>query len=202
MTFSTSTTSSSSSSSSPSQAEKVIPQYHPLNSLKLSIFPRNRDHGGQEDQERHTLLLNNEHDEEKFDSLSCSPSPCPTTSLHRLNSFTDSDSPHDPSSSTKNEFSAFKFAAQAAPSLLLSVTGGALTGQLLETAQSWPAFVRLPELYILLPILMNLKGNLEMNLTTRLSTSVSPTWFSRDLSPILDLETDGLFDDFSLFLNE
>lgn len=74
---------------------------------------------------------------------------------------------------TINEFSVWKFGAQALPSLLLSIIGGTLTGELLETAHTWPAFVRVPELYILLPILMNLKGNLEMNLTARLSTNVS-----------------------------
>ncbi|KAH9810948.1 hypothetical protein DFH28DRAFT_1033125 [Melampsora americana] len=81
-------------------------------------------------------------------------------------------SSQDPSGTT-NEFSVWKFAAQALPPLLLSIIGGALTGELLETAQTWSAFVRVPELYILLPILMNLKGNLEMNLTARLSTNAN-----------------------------
>lgn len=36
----------------------------------------------------------------------------------------------------------------------------------------WDVFVKTSELFILLPILLNLKGNLEMNLAARFSTSV------------------------------
>ena len=39
--------------------------------------------------------------------------------------------------------------------------------------QTWPVFLRVEELFILVPILLNLKGNLEMNLAARFSTSVS-----------------------------
>ena len=38
--------------------------------------------------------------------------------------------------------------------------------------QEWTAFKEVPELFILVPILFNLKGNLEMNLASRLSTAV------------------------------
>lgn len=38
--------------------------------------------------------------------------------------------------------------------------------------QHWDVFIRIPELFILVPVLLNLKGNLEMNLAARLSTSV------------------------------
>ena len=38
--------------------------------------------------------------------------------------------------------------------------------------QTWPVFLRVEELFILVPILLNLKGNLEMNLAARFSTSV------------------------------
>lgn len=37
----------------------------------------------------------------------------------------------------------------------------------------WDVFLKTTELFILLPILLNLKGNLEMNLAARFSTSVS-----------------------------
>lgn len=40
--------------------------------------------------------------------------------------------------------------------------------------QSWRVFIRVEELFILVPILLNLKGNLEMNLASRFSTSVRP----------------------------
>lgn len=39
--------------------------------------------------------------------------------------------------------------------------------------QHWDVFLKTTELFILLPILLNLKGNLEMNLAARFSTSVS-----------------------------
>ncbi|KAF7728310.1 hypothetical protein EC973_006251 [Apophysomyces ossiformis] len=39
--------------------------------------------------------------------------------------------------------------------------------------EHWDIFVRMPELFILLPILLNLKGNLEMNLAARFSTSAN-----------------------------
>ncbi|POW22346.1 hypothetical protein PSHT_01440 [Puccinia striiformis] len=70
-------------------------------------------------------------------------------------------------------FSVLTLLIQTLPSLLVSVLGGILTGLLLEHVQDWTAFVRVPELYILLPVLMNLKGNLEMNLAARLSTSAN-----------------------------
>ena len=38
--------------------------------------------------------------------------------------------------------------------------------------QYWPVFTRVTELFVLVPVLLNLKGNLEMNLASRLSTSV------------------------------
>lgn len=70
-------------------------------------------------------------------------------------------------------FSVRTLVLQTLPSLLFSVLGGVLTGQLLQHVHDWVAFVRVPELYILLPVLMNLKGNLEMNLAVRLSTSAN-----------------------------
>lgn len=82
---------------------------------------------------------------------------------------------------------------QTLPILLLSLMGALLTGELLATlqvsrqclltvtraalivisAQNWSVFIRVEELFILVPILLNLKGNLEMNLASRFSTSVS-----------------------------
>ncbi|KAA1071721.1 hypothetical protein PGT21_017492 [Puccinia graminis f. sp. tritici] len=70
-------------------------------------------------------------------------------------------------------FSVTTLVLQTLPSLILSVLGGCLTGLLLHHVQDWDAFTRVPELYILLPVLMNLKGNLEMNLAARLSTSAN-----------------------------
>ncbi|KAM0792201.1 hypothetical protein ACM66B_004898 [Microbotryomycetes sp. NB124-2] len=59
------------------------------------------------------------------------------------------------------------------PILLLSLVGAIVTGMLLDKMQSWRVFVRIEELFILVPILLNLKGNLEMNLAARFSTSAN-----------------------------
>ncbi|GAA5863909.1 hypothetical protein JCM1840_005818 [Sporobolomyces johnsonii] len=59
------------------------------------------------------------------------------------------------------------------PVLLLSMVGAILTGELLQRLQGWRVFIRIEELFILVPILLNLKGNLEMNLAARFSTSAN-----------------------------
>jgi hypothetical protein len=61
---------------------------------------------------------------------------------------------------------------QSTPSLLFAVLGSVMTGVVFDQVQFWPAFVKIRELFILVPILLNLKGCLEMNLASRLSTSV------------------------------
>ena len=42
-----------------------------------------------------------------------------------------------------------------------------------QLEQTWTSFQRVPELFILVPILLNLKGNIEMNLAARFSTSAN-----------------------------
>lgn len=64
-----------------------------------------------------------------------------------------------------------KLAVQALPSLIISVIGLVLAGDLMDEFQHWDVFLKTTELFILLPILLNLKGNLEMNLAARFSTS-------------------------------
>ncbi|KAK4058889.1 hypothetical protein OIO90_000335 [Microbotryomycetes sp. JL221] len=59
------------------------------------------------------------------------------------------------------------------PILLLALVGAVVTGMLLDKMQSWRVFIRVEELFILVPILLNLKGNLEMNLAARFSTSAN-----------------------------
>ncbi|CAG8473297.1 19625_t:CDS:10, partial [Gigaspora rosea] len=61
-------------------------------------------------------------------------------------------------------------AVETIPPILISVIGLILAGWLFDTVQSWPVYTNVPELYILVPVLLNLKGNLEMNLASRLST--------------------------------
>nr|CAG8448382.1 11392_t:CDS:10 [Entrophospora candida] len=64
-------------------------------------------------------------------------------------------------------------AFEAMPPLIISVAGLMLAGWLLDVVQHWPVFNKIPELFILVPVLLNLKGNLEMNLASRLSTSAN-----------------------------
>ncbi|RHZ61844.1 hypothetical protein Glove_345g24 [Diversispora epigaea] len=64
-------------------------------------------------------------------------------------------------------------AFEAMPPLIISVAGLMFAGWLLDLVQHWPVFNKVPELFILVPVLLNLKGNLEMNLASRLSTSAN-----------------------------
>ncbi|KAG8794050.1 hypothetical protein FRC17_008343, partial [Serendipita sp. 399] len=57
------------------------------------------------------------------------------------------------------------------PTLMFALIGTFLTGELLELLTTWEAFKAINELFILVPMLLNLKGNLEMNLSARLSTA-------------------------------
>lgn len=62
---------------------------------------------------------------------------------------------------------------QATPSLLLNLVGEIFTGELLEHLARWRVFRRVDELFILVPMIGNLKGNLEMCLSARLGTSAN-----------------------------
>ncbi|CAO3659660.1 unnamed protein product [Umbelopsis vinacea] len=73
---------------------------------------------------------------------------------------------------TSND-NADRLAWQALPSVLVSIAGLIAAGELLDVYLHWDVFIRIPELFILVPVLLNLKGNLEMNLAARLSTSAN-----------------------------
>ncbi|KAG0332981.1 hypothetical protein BG004_001016 [Podila humilis] len=60
---------------------------------------------------------------------------------------------------------------QALTTLVIAVSGLICAGWLLDVIQHWQVFIDISELIILIPILLNLKGNLEMNLASRLSTA-------------------------------
>lgn len=62
---------------------------------------------------------------------------------------------------------------EAVPSLLFSLFGLILAGVLLDKIQHWDLFIEVSELIILVPVLLNLKGNLEMNMATRVSTAAN-----------------------------
>ncbi|KAI8070520.1 hypothetical protein BC940DRAFT_317832 [Gongronella butleri] len=62
---------------------------------------------------------------------------------------------------------------QSLPSLIISLVGLIVAGVLMDEYQHWQVFANTSELFILLPILLNLKGNLEMILASRFSTSAN-----------------------------
>jgi solute carrier family 41 len=64
----------------------------------------------------------------------------------------------------------YELTAEALPSLIISVIGLTISGWLLDIVKSWEVYEKVSELIVLIPILLNLKGNLEMNLASRLST--------------------------------
>lgn len=59
------------------------------------------------------------------------------------------------------------------PMLVLALVGLLISGTLLEHMSRWNAFVKVDKLFILVPILFNLKGNLEMNLSLRMATAAN-----------------------------
>lgn len=59
---------------------------------------------------------------------------------------------------------------QVFPPYLCAGLGMVAAGLVLDTVQYWPVFLAMPELFILVPALIGLKGNLEMTLASRLST--------------------------------
>lgn len=71
---------------------------------------------------------------------------------------------------------------QSLPSILLSLFGLILSGQLLDHLARWPAFEKVDELFILFPVLSNLKGNLETCLGARLGTAAAQGLLDRPAS--------------------
>ncbi|GLV43055.1 uncharacterized protein CBL_14267 [Carabus blaptoides fortunei] len=56
---------------------------------------------------------------------------------------------------------------------LLAGFGMVAASLLLDVVQHWPVYQKIPEVYILVPALLGLKGNLEMTLASRLSTQAN-----------------------------
>ncbi|PWN50932.1 hypothetical protein IE53DRAFT_386750 [Violaceomyces palustris] len=67
----------------------------------------------------------------------------------------------------------WEIAREALPTLILSLFSLVFSGELLVHLARWPVFVKVDKLFILVPILLNMKGNLEMNLSLRMSTSAN-----------------------------
>ncbi|CAO1616403.1 unnamed protein product [Sympodiomycopsis kandeliae] len=67
----------------------------------------------------------------------------------------------------------WEISKEALPTLILSLISLMFSGELLVHLARWPVFLKVDKLFILVPILLNLKGNLEMNLSLRMSTSAN-----------------------------
>ncbi|KAF8894844.1 hypothetical protein BD779DRAFT_1669289 [Infundibulicybe gibba] len=64
-------------------------------------------------------------------------------------------------------------AVESAPTLLFTTIGLLFTGELLNRVSQWRAMREVDQLIIIIPVLLNLKGNLEMNLSARLGTAAN-----------------------------
>ncbi|PFH53569.1 hypothetical protein AMATHDRAFT_83860 [Amanita thiersii Skay4041] len=62
---------------------------------------------------------------------------------------------------------------EAAPTLLLTTIGLLFTGKLLDQVSRWRAMRELDQLIMIIPVVLNLKGNIEMNLSARLGTAAN-----------------------------
>ncbi|KAI6107028.1 solute carrier family 41 member 1 [Pisolithus croceorrhizus] len=62
---------------------------------------------------------------------------------------------------------------ESAPTLLLTTVGLLFTGELLDHVSRWRAMRAINELIMIVPVILNLKGNLEMNLSARLGTAAN-----------------------------
>ncbi|KAJ3236942.1 hypothetical protein HDU78_004324 [Chytriomyces hyalinus] len=78
--------------------------------------------------------------------------------------------------------SGLKLIREAMPSVFLSLGGLMLAGTLLDALQKWDVFIKVPQLFILVPTLLGLKGNLEMNLASRLGTASSQGHLDKPVS--------------------
>lgn len=77
-----------------------------------------------------------------------------------------------PSTSVKDE-SSLTIALQVFVPFLIAGLGTVAAGILLDKVQHWKVYVDIPEVFILVPALLGLKGNLEMTLASRLSTAAN-----------------------------
>ncbi|KAI0668399.1 hypothetical protein C8Q78DRAFT_979705 [Trametes maxima] len=66
-----------------------------------------------------------------------------------------------------------RIVVETAPTLLLTTTGLLFTGEILDQVSRWRAMTQIDELIMIIPVVLNLKGNLEMNLSARLGTAAN-----------------------------
>ncbi|KAJ6606159.1 Mg transporter [Mycena vulgaris] len=62
---------------------------------------------------------------------------------------------------------------ESAPTLLFTTIGLLFTGELLDHVSRWRAMREVDQLIMIIPVVLNLKGNLEMNLSARLGTAAN-----------------------------
>ncbi|KAH9948139.1 hypothetical protein B0H21DRAFT_265446 [Amylocystis lapponica] len=62
---------------------------------------------------------------------------------------------------------------ETSPTLIITTVGLLLTGEILNNVSHWTAMTRIDELIMIIPVVLNLKGNLEMNLSARLGTAAN-----------------------------
>ncbi|GJE88059.1 magnesium transporter [Phanerochaete sordida] len=68
---------------------------------------------------------------------------------------------------------ALRIVIETGPTLLLTTVGLLFTGELLNSVSHWKAMTEVDELIMIIPVILNLKGNLEMNLSARLGTAAN-----------------------------
>ncbi|EKM56073.1 uncharacterized protein PHACADRAFT_95235 [Phanerochaete carnosa HHB-10118-sp] len=66
-----------------------------------------------------------------------------------------------------------RLVVETGPTLLLTTVGLLFTGELLNSVSHWKAMSEVNELIMIIPVVLNLKGNLEMNLSARLGTAAN-----------------------------
>ncbi|KAJ2355222.1 hypothetical protein GGF43_002812 [Coemansia sp. RSA 2618] len=81
----------------------------------------------------------------------------------------DSGSEHSVRAKTNKEV-VRELTVEVMPALLVSVAGSVCAGYVLGQIQGSRAFERLPSLFVMVAVLLNLKSNIELNMSTRLST--------------------------------
>ncbi|KAF7359108.1 Solute carrier family 41 member 1 [Mycena sanguinolenta] len=62
---------------------------------------------------------------------------------------------------------------ESAPTLLFTTVGLVFTGELLDQVSRWRPMREVDQLIMIIPVVLNLKGNLEMNLSARLGTAAN-----------------------------
>uniref|UniRef100_A0AAF5DQT8 SLC41A/MgtE integral membrane domain-containing protein n=1 Tax=Strongyloides stercoralis TaxID=6248 RepID=A0AAF5DQT8_STRER len=105
-------------------------------------------------------------DEKNVDNVDSSIKMCQINS----NSVFDDDISYMVDNHNNEKQSSYVFLAQVIFPFIIAGLGMVFAGTLLDVVQHWSLFKSVPEIFILVPALLGLKGNLEMTLASRLST--------------------------------